>query len=164
MGEVVNGWRLSRDLGRYGTRYLSRATSTFFGVGANLVEDAFYPTTRVDDDGNQLTGDKQYELRFSQAEIPPVNAFWSLTMYDTDTYLVPNPLNRYARGDRDPLQYSADGSLTLYLQSESPGADKEDNWLPAPKEGEFKLTLRLYWPKQEVLDGTWQPPSVKRVR
>lgn len=162
MGEIVNGWQIARDLGRYGTRYTYRAAWTFFAVGGNLVEDAVYPLSLFDANGQTLNGSNRYELHFAREQIPPVNAFWSVTMYDTDSYLVDNPLNRYSLGDRDPLTFHPDGSLTLYLLSESPGAEKEHNWLPTPKEGEFKIALRLYMPKEEVADGTWQPPPITR--
>ena len=92
-----------------------------------------------------------------------MDAFWSLTLYDKDSYLVDNPLNRYALGDRSNCKLGEDGSLTIYLQSESPAKDKESNWLPTPKDGTFKLALRLYIPKKQVADGTWKPPAVKRV-
>jgi hypothetical protein len=95
-------------------------------------------------------------------KMPPVKAFWSLTMYDQDSFLVPNPLHRYGLGDRDPLKYNPDGSLDLYLQHQSPGKTKEANWLPAPK-GDFNVTLRLYWPKQNVLIGAWTPSGLKRI-
>ena len=121
MGEMVNGWQIARDLGRYGTKYLYRAAWTFFAVGGNLVEDAIYPLTLTDTDGKKLTGANKYVLRFAKDQIPPVDAFWSLTLYDTDTYLVDNPLNRYALGDRSNCQLGEDGSLTIYLQSDSPG-------------------------------------------
>ncbi len=163
MGEMVNGWQIARDLGRYGTNYPYRAAWTFFGVGGNLVEDAVYPLTVVDSDGQKLSGANRYELRFTKEQVPPVDAFWSLTLYDKDSYLVDNPLNRYALGDRSKCKVGDDGSLTIYLQSESPGKDKESNWLPTPKEGTFKLALRLYVPKKQVADGTWKPPAVKRV-
>lgn len=163
MGKMVNGWQVATDLGRYGTRYPYRATWTYYGVGGNLVEDALYPLGLVDADGNRLDGAGQYELRFAKDEIPPVDAFWSVTLYDEDSYLVDNPLNRYALGDRSRMQRDPDGLLTLYIQGESPGKDKESNWLPSPKEGPFKLALRLYVPKKEVADGTWQPPAVKRI-
>ena len=151
-GEKVNGWELARDLGRYGTRYAYRAAWTFTAVGGNLVEDALYPLARFDAEGAPLTGANKYELHFTKGQIPPVNAFWSLTAYDPDSYLVPNPLNRYSRGDRDKLKTGKDGSLTLYIQNKSPGEGKEDNWLPVP-EGGFSVALRLYWPKKEVLGG-----------
>ena len=161
MGEMVNGWQIARDLGRYGTKYIYRATWTFFGVGGNLVEDAIYPLALMDSSGKKLVGGSRYVLRFAKDQIPPVDAFWSLTAYDANSYLVDNPLNRYALGDRSNLKREADGSLTLYVQSESPGKDKESNWLPTPKSGTFKLALRLYVPKKQVTDGTWKPPAVQ---
>src|SRR5262245_5349295 len=164
MGEMVNGWQLARDLGRYGTRYAYRAAWTFFAVGGNLVEDAFYPFGLVDAEGKKFSGASKYTLRFAKEEIPPVDAFWSLTLYDKDSYLVDNSINRYALGDRSHCKPAADGSLTIYIQSESPGADKESNWLPAPKGGGFKLALRLYVPKKQVADGTWKPPAVQRAK
>lgn len=163
MGEMVNGWQVARDLGHYGTKYLYRAVWTYFAVGGNLVEDAIYPMTLVDADGQHLDGAHKYILRFAKAEIPPVDAFWSLTLYDKDSYLVENPLNRYALGDRSGCTIGPDGSLTVYIQSESPGADKERNWLPAPKSGPFILALRLYVPKKPVVEGTWKPPAVQRA-
>jgi hypothetical protein len=110
-----------------------------------------------------LTGDNKYVLHFTKEQMPPVLNFWSLTMYDEDGYLIDNPIKRQAVGDRGKFTFGADGSLTVYLQSESPGKDKEENWLPCPK-GPFKLILRLYGPKKEVLDGNWQPPAVTRAR
>jgi len=163
MGEMINGWQVARDLGRYGTKYAYRAAWTFFAVGGNVVEDAIYPFGLVDADGKRFDGSKKYVLRFAKDQIPPVEAFWSLTLYDNDSYLVDNPLNRYALGDRSNCKLDADGSLTLYIQYESPGADKESNWLPAPREGPFKLALRLYIPKKKVADGTWKPPAVQRT-
>ena len=162
-GKVVNGWQIALDMGRYGTNYAYRAGWTFFGVGGNLPEDAVYPFTETDSDGRPLDSTNKYTLRFAQGEIPPVNAFWSLTMYDDEVYLVGNALNRYALGDRSPTTPDADGGLTLYIQNDSPGKGRESNWLPSPKAGGFKLALRLYAPKKEVADGTWAPPPVKRV-
>jgi len=162
MGEMVNGWQLARDLGRYGTKYTYRAAWTFFAVGGNVIEDALYPFGLVDADGKRYDGANKYVLRFAKDEIPPVEAFWSLTMYDNDSYLVPNSIDRYALGDRSGCKLGDDGSLTLYIQGDSPGADKESNWLPSPKQGPFKIALRLYIPKQPVADGTWKPPAVQR--
>lgn len=164
MGEIVNGWQVARDLGRYGTKYSYRATWAYFGVGGNLVEDAVYPLALVDSDGKKLDGASRYVLRFAKDQIPPVDAFWSLTLYDKDSFLVENPINRYALGDRSECKLGDDGSLTLYIQSGSPGEDKESNWLPAPTDGPFKLALRLYVPKKQVTNGTWKPPAVERVR
>ncbi len=162
-GKVVNGWQIALDMGRYGTKYTYRAGWTFFGVGGNLPEDAVYPVAEIDGDGKPLNGANKYSLHFTKVEIPPVDAFWSLTMYDDDAYLVANPINRYALGDRSHLAFDADGGLTLYIQSDSPGKDKESNWLPAPQNAGFKLALRLYAPKKAVADGTWAPPPVKRA-
>ena len=110
-----------------------------------------------------MDGSKNYILHFDQATLPPVEAFWSITMYDADGFQVANALNRFAIGDRDALTYNADGSVDLYIQSQSPGADRESNWLPAPAQGLLGLTMRLYAPKAEALDGRWAPPAVKRV-
>ena len=162
-GKEVNGWDITLDMGRYGTNYPYRASWTFYGVGGNLAEDAVYPFAAKDGEGKTLDAANKYTLRFTKAEIPPVNAFWSLTMYDAESYLVPNSINRYALGDRSGMKFGDDGSLTIYIQNEDPGADKQANWLPAPKQGEFRLALRLYAPKKEVADGTWTPPPIKRA-
>jgi hypothetical protein len=161
MGKMMNGWQVALDLGRYGTNYLYRASWTFFAVGGNLVEDAIYPLGITDSDGKILNGANKYTLTFPKGQLPPADAFWSLTMYDADSFLVPNAIDRYALGDRDKLNVNDDGSVTLYIQQASPGSDKETNWLPAPK-AEFKIALRLYVPKKSVTDGTWRPPPVQR--
>ena len=152
-----------RKIGRYGTDYLFRSIVALVGLGTNLPEDAVYPLTRVDAEGKPLTGANRYVIRFPKGQLPPVGAFWSVTMYNSKQAFVDNPINRYAIGDRDKLKFDDDGSLTLYVQHESPGKDKESNWLPAPKD-EFNLIMRLYWPKKEILDGTWKPPAVERVK
>ena len=102
-------------------------------------------------------------MRFKKDEIPPVEAFWSLTLYDKDGFPVPNEIKRQALGDRDKLKFGSDGSLEIYIQAGSPGKDKEANWLPAPKSGPFNLTMRLYAPRREVLYGSWAPPGVLKV-
>ena len=164
LGNTVNNWSVMIDkMGRYGTDYLFRAVVARIGLGSNLPEDAVYPFTRVDAEGKPLTGANRYVIRFAKGQLPPVGAFWSVTMYNSKQAFVDNPINRYAIGDRDKLKFDADGSLTLYVQHESPGKDKESNWLPAPKD-EFNLVMRLYWPKKEVLDGAWKPPAVERVK
>lgn len=163
LGEIKNGWTLTYDMGRYGTRYAYRAAWTLIGIGGNLLEDAFYPTTLLDADGNSLDGASKYTLTFTKDEIPPAKAFWSLTMYDIESYLVPNELNRYALGDRSELNYAPDGSLTIYLQKENPGKDKEANWLPAP-DGPFRLALRLYAPEEDVINRRWLPPAVRKTQ
>ncbi|MFC1834474.1 DUF1254 domain-containing protein [Thermodesulfobacteriota bacterium] len=160
LGKIVNNWMLTYDMGRYGTRYAYRAAWTFVGIGGNVIEDAFYPFAIQDADGNQLSGEHAYTLTFKKGEWPPAGAFWSITLYDMDGYLVDNPLNRYAIGDRSKLKPNPDNSLTIYIQSESPGAKKEANWLPAPKSGPFKLGLRLYAPMKKVVNGSWTPPAI----
>jgi hypothetical protein len=160
LGHDVNGWRiLTTKVGIYGTDYMQRAAVAEFGLGANLPEDAVYPSAMTDASGQPLTGDKPYVLHFNKSELPPVNAFWSLTMYDKDGYFVENPLHRYAARD-SLLKKNPDGSVDIYVQADSPGKDREVNWLPAPKDGPFTLLLRMYWPKQPVLDGTYRPPGV----
>ena len=159
----VNGWQMPIEtMGVYGNYYLKRAALAMVGLGSNPPEDAIYPLSFVDGDGNPLNGENDYVLRFESHELPPVDAFWSLTLYDTDGFQVANTLDRRALGDRDPLRYEADGALELLIQSESPGLERETNWLPAPREP-MALFLRLYEPKAEVLDGRWRPPAIRRV-
>ncbi|WP_319522336.1 DUF1254 domain-containing protein [uncultured Desulfosarcina sp.] len=159
----AGGWAFSREfVGNYGTSYMQRAHIALIGLGANIPEDAVYPMTKVDSDGNPYSGKNRYVLHFEKDALPPVQGFWSLTMYNEKMFFVDNPINRYAIGDRDSLKFNKDGSLDIYIQHASPGKDKEANWLPAPAE-KFDLTMRLYWPNQGVLTGAWNPPSVKRV-
>jgi hypothetical protein len=138
--------------------------ATEAGIGANTIEDAVYPTAFIDAEGKPFSSDSRYLLHFSKDQIPPVRAFWSLTMYNEKQLLAANPIDRFAIGDRDKLAFNPDGSLDLYIQRESPGKDKESNWLPAPASGSFTMNMRLYWPKAEVLDGTWSPPGVTQVK
>ena len=163
LAKVVNGWQIMTDsMGVYGTFYLKRAVISLVGLGANLPEDAVYPINLGDADGKPLNGANRYVLHFEQAAIPPAEAFWSLTLYDAQGFPTANPLNRCAIGDRDPLSFNPDGSLDLLIQHESPGTDRESNWLPAPA-GPFNVLLRLYAPKAPVIDGRWVPPPVRRV-
>ncbi|WP_405015723.1 DUF1254 domain-containing protein [Kitasatospora sp. NBC_00070] len=162
LGENVNGWMVTLDMGRYGTRYPYRAAWTFFGVGGNLIEDACYPLALTDGQGRPLDASHHYRLHFDKEQLPPVDAFWSLTLYDPDSYLVANPANRYALGDRTGLDYGDDGSLTLTIQAHEPTGGSA-NWLPTPTEGAFKVALRLYSPKPEVAQGTWEPPAIERL-
>jgi hypothetical protein len=164
IARVSNGWQMNTDtVGVYGNYYLKRAIVARVGLGANQVEDAIYPVNITDVDGKPVTAENRYVLHFNKAELPPVGAFWSLTMYDAEGFQIANPINRFAIGDRDALQFNADGSLDLYIQNENPGPDKESNWLPAPKSGELGLTLRLYAPKRQVADGLWNPPGIQRL-
>ena len=163
-GILANGWRTNMTaIGTYGTDYLHRAGVAYAGYGANVIEDALYPTALADVEGKPFSGDKRYLLHFEKGQTPPVGAFWSLTMYDSRQLFTENPIARYAIGDRDKLAFNPDGSLDLYIQSASPGAGKESNWLPAPKAGTFTMNLRLYWPKAEATNGSWSPPPVKRL-
>jgi hypothetical protein len=161
LARVVNGWQMNTDtMGVYGDYYLKRAIVALVGLGANQPADAIYPLNVTDADGRPVDGSNKYVLHFSKEQLPPVDAFWSLTMYDSQGFPGANSLNRFAIGDRDDLKYNDDGSLDLYIQHESPGMDKESNWLPAPT-GPLGLTLRLYAPKAQALDGRWVPPPVK---
>jgi len=163
LARVVNGWSMNTDtMGVYGNYYLKRAIVTQLGLGANLPEDAIYPINLADDTGKPLDGANRYVLHFESSAIPPANAFWSVTLYDGEGYQVPNSLNRFAVSSWMPFKFNPDGSLNLYFQNESPGADKDANWLPAPK-GPFNLTMRLYAPKSDALTGKWNPPPVMKA-
>jgi hypothetical protein len=162
LARVANGWSMNTDtMGVYGNYYLKRALITQFGLGANLPEDAIYPLNLADDGGKPLDGTNKYVLHFDKDSTPPANAFWSVTLYDSDGFQVANGLNRFAVSSWMPFETNPDGSLDLYFQNESPGADKEANWLPAPK-GAFNLTMRLYAPKSDALTGKWNPPPVMK--
>lgn len=163
--EDINGWGYTTKTGLYGTDYLQRALITAIGLGANRPQDAVYPTSLKDKDGRDYTGAENYVLRFPAGQLPPVKGFWSLTMYDKNMFFVANPINRYAMSLRTNPVYEPDGSLVLYIQNESPGADKEANWLPAPKD-RFNLMLRLYWPDENdpsILNGSWPIPAVTKA-
>ena len=163
--KLENGWLFTTKTGLYGTSYLQRALITAIGLGANRPEDALYPTSEGPDIVKKYDGAKRYVMHFEKEGLPPVNGFWSLTMYDASYFFVDNPLNRYTLSLRNKLKPNADGSIDLYIQHESPGKDKESNWLPAPKD-QFILMLRMYWPKEKppsILDGTWKIPEVKEA-
>ena len=163
VARVANGWSMNTDtMGVYGNYYLKRAIIAQQGLGANLPEDAIYPLNLADSTGKPLNGESNYVLHFEKDQIPPVNAFWSVTLYDQDGFQVPNALNRFAVSSWMPFAFNADGSLDLHFQNESPGKDKEVNWLPAPK-GPFNLTMRLYAPKSDALTGRWNPPAVAKA-
>jgi hypothetical protein len=164
-GKTVNGWLVSTGTGAYGTNFLWRAGVAAYGWGANLQEDAVYPSTRVDADGAKLVGTNTYVVHFAKGETPPVDGFWSITMYDSEYYFYPNPLNKLTVSPRDRPKFNADGSLDLYFSHQKPAKAPQANWLPAPA-GEFILMMRLYWPKEKnpsILDGTWKPPAVVKA-
>jgi hypothetical protein len=163
--KLESGWMFTTKTGIYGTSYLQRALITAIGLGANRPQDAVYPTSEGPDVVKKYTGANKYVMHFAKGELPPVSGFWSLTMYDAGYFFVDNPLNRYNVSQRNKLKANADGSVDLYIQHESPGKDKESNWLPAP-EDTFILMMRLYWPKEtapSLLDGTWKIPEVKEA-
>jgi len=159
----VNGWAMLTDtMGVYGNEYFRRAVITLVGLGANPAQDAVYPLLVADADGKPTAGDHDYVIHFDADELPPAQAFWSITMYDAEGFQAPNELNRFAIGDRDPLVFNPDGSLDIYMQHGDPGPDRRANWLPAPT-GPVGITMRLYAPAPAALDGTWHPPAVRRV-
>ena len=163
--KLENGWLFTTKTGLYGTNYLQRALITAIGLGANWPEDAVYPTSEGPSVTAKYSGEKKYVVHLEKGQMPPVNGFWSLTMYDADYFFVDNPLNRYNLSQRNKFKTNADGSGDLYIQNETPGKDKEANWLPAPK-GQFILMMRLYWPKDQspsILDGSWKVPEVKEA-
>jgi hypothetical protein len=164
LAKVVNGWSMNTDtMGVYGNYYLKRAIVAQIGLGANLPEDAIYPLNLADESGKPLDGTSRYTIHFEKGAMPPVNAFWSITLYDSDGFQVGNALDRFAVSSWMPFQYNADGSLDLYFQNENPGKNKEANWLPAPK-GPFNLTMRLYSPESDSLTGKWDPPPVAKAK
>lgn len=163
LGDIENHWSMNTDtMGVYGNYYLKRAIVAQQGLGANLPEDAIYPLSFGDSEGKPLDGANKYVLHFDKSDLPPVDAFWSVTLYDKDGYQIANSLNRFAVSSWMPFAYNDDGSLDLYFQRENPGEGKEANWLPVP-DGPFNLTMRLYAPKTAALTGKWNPPAVQKV-
>jgi hypothetical protein len=163
LARVVNGWSMNTDtMGVYGNYYLKRAIVAKIGLGANSPEDAIYPLNLGDASGTPLDGASKYVLHFAKGGTPPTDAFWSVTLYDPEGFQVANDLNRFAVSSWMPFRYNIDGSLDLYFQNDSPGPDKEANWLPASK-GPFNLTMRIYAPKSDALTGRWNPPPVTKV-
>ncbi len=165
MLKTDNGWIvIPKDFANYGTDYTTRAGIALIGLGGILPHDVVYPTAFDDGDNKPLDAANRYVLHFDKGTTPPTNATWSMSMYDPQGYYVPNAINRYNLAMWMPLKYNPDGSLDMYIQAGSPGADKEANWLPAPASGPFNLTVRIYWPTEAVLDGTYKLPPVRRVQ
>jgi len=161
----INGWMYDSETGVYGTDYLNRAFVAAIGLGANRIQDAVYPTSLKDAEGKAYDGANKYVIHIPKGQLPPVRGFWSVTMYDANYFFVANPINRYSISARQNLKANPDGSIDLYVQNQSPGADKESNWLPAPKD-KFILMLRMYWPNEKppsIINGTWKPPACKKV-
>jgi hypothetical protein len=152
------------NLGRYGTDYNTRAAVAMVGLGANLPEDAIYPNTALDHQGKPLNGQHRYRMHFAANALPPVKAFWSITAYGADEFLIDNPIQRFALGDRDPLVFNADGSLDIWIQATPPDSkEAHANWLPVQKGAPFLLNARLYWPEDRALKGPWKMPAVERL-
>lgn len=150
-------------IGRWGTDYYLRYYMIFGGLGTNLSDDAVYIWLSKDEEGAKLDGNRRYIVRFEKGKLPPAKAFWSLTLYDKNFFLAKDvPLHRHMLNNNSGMKPSADGSIEIYLQPDSPGPDKEANWLPSPRDEYFTI-LRLYWPEQSVLDGTWSEPAVQRA-
>jgi len=152
------------DIGDYGTDYVNRAGIAFVGLGAVQPIDVSYPVAFNDSEDEPFDGASRYVLRFDRDQLPPTRVIWSVSIYDPDGFYVPNSINRYNLSAWMPLKYNEDGSLDMYIQAESPGVDKESNWLPAPASGTFNLVTRIFWPDSSVLDNTWQMPGVKKVQ
>jgi hypothetical protein len=158
-------WMYSTKMGVYGTNYRWRALIASIAIGANLAEDAVYPLSYGPDMLTTYSGAHKYVMHFNKGDFPPVEGFWSLTMYNEQQFLVPNPINRYTVSQRNKFKSNANGSVDVYIQNESPAKDKEQNWLPAPKD-KFMLVLRMYRPKEKspsILNGTWNIPPVRKV-
>jgi len=160
---VGSGWTSPPNGARWGTDYLSRTATAKSNMFDNAPEETRYIYTDFDKDGQRLNGGNRYAVTFAAGKTPPVNGFWSLTVYNKEHLFEPNTLNRFSLGTKSKsMKQNSDGSLTLYFQSEPPGADKETNWVPTPKD-EFSLYIRAYWPKTEILEGRWTPPTVNRI-
>jgi hypothetical protein len=154
-------WTTVNNGARFGTDYFTRTAVARSNIMVNAPNETKYYYQDLDASGARLSGDNAYVITFEKGQLPPTRAFWSLTLYDEHHFFVPNPLNRYSLGTRNKgMKYGSDGSLTLYVQAESPGADKEANWLPAPKGAQFSLMLRNYWPDDGVVQRAWTPPGV----
>jgi hypothetical protein len=160
---IGNGWTSPSNGARWGTDYLSRTGTAKSNMYDNAPEETRYIYTDFDKDGQRLNGSNSYNVSFVSGQLPPINGFWSLTVYNKEHLFEPNRLNRFSLGTKSKsMKQNPDGSLTLYFQNETPGADKEANWVPTPKD-EFSLYIRAYWPKAEILDGRWVPPAVSKT-
>lgn len=161
---LVNGWSTPPlILGQYGTDYGIRAVVAQVGLGANLPQDAIYPSAQVDSQGEALHGQHRYRLHFASGQWPPVKAFWSITAYGADNFLIDNPAQRFAVGSLSPLVGNADGSLDLLIQAQPVEGPMQANWLPVAAGAPFLLNTRLYWPTEPVLNGTWHLPAIERL-
>ncbi|WP_287255856.1 DUF1254 domain-containing protein [Mesorhizobium sp.] len=161
--QLANNWSATSNNAAFGTDYFTRTAIAKSNILVNAPNETKYLYQDLDAAGGRLNGANRYTVIFPKDQTPPVDGFWSLTMYDEHQFFVPNPLSRYSLGTKNKaLKFADDGSLTIYVQAESPGADNEANWLPAPQ-GDFSLYLRAYWPKTPIIDGSWTPPAVEQV-
>lgn len=161
--EAGNGWRTQKNSARFGYDYFQRTATAKGNMFSNVPEETMYFGADFDSAGNRLNGANQYTVTFPAGELPPVNGFWSLTLYNEQHFFHPNEIDRYSLGTKNrTLETNEDGSLTVYVQSGSPGRGRGANWLPAP-DGDFSLYIRTYWPEPAVTNGTWEPPSIDRV-
>jgi hypothetical protein len=162
---VGNGWTSPPNGARWSVDYLSRAATARSNMYDNAPQETRYIYTDFDSHGARLNGGHAYTVTFPAGQTPPVNGFWSLTLYNDRHLFSPNSLHRYSLGTKSKsMQTGPDGSLTLYIQSETPSKEKETNWLPAPHNADFSLYIRTYWPKPEILEEKWTPPTVQRSR
>lgn len=160
--DAGNGWRTQRNSARFGFGYFQRTATAKGNMFSNVPEETMYFGADSDSSGERLSGKNAYTVTFPPGQTPPVKGFWSLTLYNQEHFFAPNKLKRYSLGTKNKdLKKNADGSLTIYVQPQSPGGDKEANWLPAP-EGVFSLYIRAYWPKEAVVNGSWSPPEIQR--
>jgi hypothetical protein len=158
-------WTTQRNGARWGTDYFTRTAVAKSNIFVNLPEETTYFYQDLDASGSRLNGENRYTVTFANGALPPVKGFWSLTLYNQEHFFVPNDVKRYSVGTKNKsLQYKADGSLTLYVQAAAPADNLRSNWLPAPKNGDFTLYIRSYWPDKAILEGTWTPPGVERVK
>ncbi|MDR7156734.1 hypothetical protein J2W40_003579 [Sphingobium xenophagum] len=163
LGTMSGGWSTSYAGSRFGDDFLLRAAVAMDQIYVLDKDEALYPVAHLEAQGRQLDGRNNYLLCFRKDDLPPVNGFWSITLYYEKGFLAANALNRYSIGDRTPgLTYGSDGSLGLLIQNEDPGANRRTNWLPAPRE-QFMLMMRLYRPKADVADGKWNPPAIQQL-
>jgi len=160
---IKNNWNTQSNGAQFGVDFLTRTSCAKANIFVNKPNETKYFYQDLDAEGTRLNGSSKYTVTFTKEQLPPVKGFWSLTMYSKEHFFVPNQLNRYSLGTKNKnLKYNADGSLTIYLQSNSPGPDKMDNWLPAPKEI-FSVYVRCYWPEEAVVNGSWNPPAVVKI-
>ncbi len=169
VGKLINGWQITTELGSWQTPdtdqvdFVRRSAIAKEAQPGQHSSEAMFPFTFSDSDGQPLTGTNRYVLRFAKGKLPPVNAFWSVTLYDAEGFVIENPILRYQIGTYDNLKLDPDGSTAIYIQRDSPGKDKGGNWLPAP-DGPFNLTMRLYNPRPEAITLDWTPPPVERLK